>query len=41
MFMGNKNKNNLINEILNKFALLSEEKQIILVKEIKSQIVDK
>tara|TARA_R110000823_G_scaffold185890_1_gene318302 strand:- start:564 stop:689 length:126 start_codon:yes stop_codon:yes gene_type:complete len=41
MFMGNKNKNNLINEILNKFALLSEEKQIILVKEIKLQIVDK
>jgi|TARA_R110000822_G_scaffold213767_1_gene348953 hypothetical protein len=39
--MGNKNKNNLINEILNKFALLSEEKQIILVKEIKLQIVDK
>ena len=41
MFMGNKNKNNLINEILNKFALLSEEKQIILVKEVKSQFVNK
>lgn len=41
MFMGNKNKDNLINEILNKFALLSEEKQIILVKEVKSQFVNK
>tara|TARA_R110000822_G_scaffold305187_1_gene430797 strand:- start:608 stop:727 length:120 start_codon:yes stop_codon:yes gene_type:complete len=39
--MGKKNRDNLINEILNKFALLSEEKQIIAVKKIKLQFVNK
>lgn len=39
--MGKKNRDHLINEILNKFALLSEEKQIIAVKKIKSQFVNK